>query len=170
MTKTGIRQVLIMVALCCITALTVLWIVDKNNKKLAVVDAVQLFNSYRMKLDMEAVDGKKLDILGRQVDSLKQVLALKSKEPGVPRQELEELYRIFQSWQANLETQYQQSNQSINEQVWKRLNPLVDEYAKKNGLRLIVGANGMGSVLYFDEFYDKTKEVIDYVNKDYEGH
>lgn len=169
MLRTEIRQIIITVLLCIATAAAVLWIVNRNSKKIAVVDAVKLFNSYKMKLDLEAVDGRKLDFLAKRVDSLKQELAVKSKSPGIPKQELEQLYRVFQMEQANLETQYQQSNQSINEQVWKRLNPLVDEYAKKEGLRLIIGANGMGSVLYYDDFYDKTKEVIDYVNKDYEG-
>jgi outer membrane protein len=92
----------------------------------------------------------------------------KSKVKDVPRAELEQLYKTFCQAKATFEQEYQESNQSINEQVWKRLNPLIDEYGKAKGFRLIIGANGMGSVLYNDEYYDQTKELTDFVNKKYE--
>ena len=40
---------------------------------------------------------------------------------------------------------------------------MIDDYGKEGGYRLIIGANGMGSVLYNDDYYDCTKEVVDFV-------
>jgi outer membrane protein len=168
MTKGEIRQTVITLVACIITGTIVWWIGNNNQKKMAVVDAVKIFNSYKMKMELEAKAGGKLEFLGHQVDSIKQELAARSKTPGMNPAVLEEMYRSFQAAQARLDQEYQESNQAINEQVWKRLNPQIDEYGKKHGLRLIIGANGMGSVLYNNDFYDHTNEVIEFVNKKYE--
>ena len=121
-----------------------------------------------MKLELEAKASGQLAYLAHQADSLKKELTVKSKAKDIPRSELEELYKIFSLSQTRLEEAYAQSNQTINEQVWKRLNPLIDDYGKTEGLRLIIGANGMGNVLYNDDYYDHTKDISDFVNKRYE--
>lgn len=163
-----IRQYFFTIIACGITALAITWNNNRINKKIAVVDAIQLVNSYKMKLELEAESGELLTFLGRKADSLKQDLTGKSKVKDFPKPELDRILSAYRNAQGLLEQQYQQSNQSINEQVWKRLNPLIDEYGKGHGFRLIIGANGMGSVLYNDAYYERTKELIDFVNKKYE--
>jgi|GEM_PF-310224 len=168
MTRPEIRQIIITLGACAVTAACVLWYVHSSEKKIAVVDAIRIVNSFKMKQELEARAEGPLKYLARQADSLKGALSAKSKVQGVPREELETLYKAFARAQGALEQEYQQSNQSINEQVWKRLNPLIDEYGKQHKLRLIIGANGMGNVLYNDDYYDRTREVTDFVNKRYE--
>jgi len=168
MSKSEIRQIIITIAACVLTGAAVLFILRSSNKKIAVVDAVKLFNDYKMKRELEAKEAVRLQYLARQADSIRQIILVKSKSTGTSQKELQALYQSFNAAKATLEQEYQESNQSINEQVWKRLNPAVDAYGKERGFRLIIGANGMGSVLYNDDFYDKTKEVIDFVNKQYE--
>lgn len=169
MTKSELRQIGITILACALTAAILLFIQKRDNKKIAVIDAVKLFNSYKMKMELETRAAGGLRYLGNQADSLQKELEAKSKIKDVPRAELEQLYKVFAQAKSTFEQEYQSSNQSINEQVWKRLNPLIDEYGKSNNYRLIIGANGMGSVLYNDEYYDQTKEVIDFVNKKYEA-
>jgi outer membrane protein len=140
-----------------------------SHKKIAVVDAIQLFNSFKMKLEMEEKASASLKYLNHVTDSLKQDLIVKSKVKDYPKADLEKIYNAL-SYSENIwEQEYQRTNKDINEQVWKRLNVMIDDYGKQEGLRLIIGANGMGSVLYNDEYYDKTKEMINYANKKYEG-
>jgi len=171
MNKSEIRQLVITLTACVLTGITVLCITRHANKKIAVVDAVQLFNAYNMKQELEQRAAAHLELLAHQADSIKQVLTVKSKTEGVQQAELQALVIAFKTAQNQMESEYQESNQSINEQVWKRLNPVVDEFGKKENLRLIIGANGMGSVLYKDEYYDKTAALIEFVNKKYEeGH
>lgn len=168
MTRSATQQLLLTLIACSLTAGAVIWWQHRSNKKIAVVDAISLFNNYKMKIELEAKAGGQLDALARQADSLKQELSAKSNIKDIPRAELETLYGSFTRAQSNLEQAYQASNQTINEQVWKRLNPLIDEYGKTNGFRLIIGANGMGNVLYNDAYYDQTKEITGFVNKKYE--
>ncbi len=138
-----------------------------HDKKIAVVDAVKLFNGFNMKKELEKEAEGKLKYFSAQVDSLEGQIKLANygKDTAV-RRSLIQKYLITKR---ELENQYSQSNQLINEMVWKRLNPLIDEYGKKEGFHLIIGANGMGSVLYNDNYFDKTEEVIQYVNKNYEN-
>ncbi len=169
MTRSELRQIGITLIACSITAAVLLWVNHRNNKKIAVVDAIALFNNYKMKMELEAKSAVTLKYMAQQADSLKKELMLKSKMKEVPKADLEVLYKTFSQAQATLEQEYQQSNQAINEQVWKRLNPLIDEYGKEQGFRLIIGANGMGTVLYNDDYYDRTKELTAFVNKRYEA-
>jgi len=163
-----IIQVFFIAAFCAITSVAVLYsVLKKELKKTAVVDAVKLSNHYKMKVELEEREAVQLKGLGRTADSLKQSFQLAQKmNAGEPV--LRALDQAFRIAAINLEQQYEQSNQEINEQVWKRLNPLVDEYARQNGYHLIIGANGMGSVLYNDDFYDITEQVISFVNRRYE--
>lgn len=162
------KSYLFTIACCCITAAALLAYDRITNRKIAVVDAVKVFNSYKMKSEMETISARELKPLTHRADSLKQAFNAQRASRNLPDSSLERLYMSFRQADAAVNESFQKSNQAINEQVWKRLNPLIDEYARAEGLRLVIGANGMGSVLYNDDYYDKTQEVIDYVNKNYE--
>lgn len=140
-----------------------------QQRKIAVVDAITLYNQFKMTKDLETHNGKDIQALTQSVDSLKGALQVKSSDKNIPEQEIRELYGHYMKAQQLLDTRFQELNNEINIQVWKRLNPLIDDYGKSNGLRLIIGANGMGTVLYNDDFYDHTQEIIKYVNKRYES-
>jgi outer membrane protein len=150
-----------------LSILVVLVLLRKEQKKIAVVDAIQLFNSFKMKIEMEEQAAVQFRALTSQADSLKNELTLRSKA-GVKSDAIEALYKQYVQASRQLEAAYEASNRDINEQVWKRLNPLIDEYGKQAGLRLIIGANGMGTVLYNDEYFDHTKSITTFVNKRYE--
>lgn len=53
--------------------------------------------------------------------------------------------------------------------VWKRINDAVSSYGKEKGCRLILGANGQGNLMYGDESVDKTEEVLEFINKLFDG-
>lgn len=168
MNKSEIKQLMLTIVLCLLTGAVTLFITRHNNKKIGVVDAIKLFNSFNMKIDMEKKAAAQLEVLAHKADSIKQEINIKSNAAGVVQSDLKPLAIAYNMAQNALEEEYQKSNQTINEQVWKRLNPIVDEYGKKENLRVIIGANGMGSILYYDEYYDKTNELIEFVNKKYE--
>jgi Skp family chaperone for outer membrane proteins len=168
MNKIGWQHVLLTLLACVATAASVLFYMQRSNRKIAVVDAVQLFNAYGMKQEMEARSDAVLRRLGAVADSLQQELTAKSRVKDYPRAELAALLATSREAQARLEQTYQETNKEINEQVWKRLNPLIDEYGKSHGLHLVIGANGMGSVLFHDDYYDHTKALTAFVNERYE--
>jgi len=160
-------SLLVLVMSTAISVTATLMLLRHEQKKIAVVDAIQLFNGFRMKIEMEEMASHQFNALSRQADSLKNEVTLRSKA-GAKDEATQALYKQYLQAGRQLEDAYEASNRDINEQVWKRLNPLIDEYGKKAGLRLIIGANGMGTVLYNDEYFDHTSSIISFVNARYE--
>jgi Skp family chaperone for outer membrane proteins len=162
-----IRILLICLLMCACTGAITYVLLKRQSKKMAVADAVKLFDQFNMKKEMEAAAKMRLDRLNGQADSVNsqlQVARAAHDEDAIKR--LTYAYSYFRS---EFDREYTQSNRDINEQVWKRLNPSVEEFGKGKALHVIIGANGMGSVLYNDDYYDVTDELINYVNSRYEG-
>ncbi len=161
-----IRILLICFLMCLVTGISLNMIFEKKQKKIGVVDAVRLFDKFNMKTEMEAKAKVKLQLLNGQVDSIGNQLNLaKATQDEAATKKLAYAYDYIRS---ELDKEYTRSNREINEQVWKRLNPAVEAFGKQEKLHVIIGANGMGSVLYNDDYYDLTDKLIEYVNKKYE--
>lgn len=149
------------------TGACVYWLESRRFKKIAVVDAVKLFDRFNMKKELEANEKAKLQAISKQVDSIANQLELARASRN--EDEVKKMTYGYNYMKTNLENEFRQGNRDINEQVWKRLNPVVEEYGKMKGLHVIIGANGMGSVLYNDEYLDLTEDIIKYVNNKYEA-
>jgi len=162
------RRILMYSFLMCIaTGCTVYRLTEYRQKKIAVVDAVKLFDRFNMKKELESKEKIKLELIKKQADSIGNQLQL--ARAGQDEASVKKLAYAYNYAKAELENEFKMGNREINEQVWKRLNPTVNEYGKKKGLHVIIGANGMGSVLYNDDYYDLTEDLIKYVNQKYEG-
>lgn len=140
---------------------------DKKMRRVGVVDAVRVFNEYNMKIDLEAQVKTNVSQLEHKIDSIEHVYKI-GRNILKPKA-IDSLGAYYKIIRQELDVIYAESNQEINVTVWKRLNPLLDEYGKENDMHLIIGANGMGSVLYNDEYYDHTEDVIKFVNSRYEN-
>lgn len=162
----SMRQLLLTLTTILVSVAISYFIIEHRIKKIAMVDAVKLFNEYKMKADLEHDAKKVLNLIGGRVDSLeKEIKLVEISKDEAKGKELTQYYNFYR---AKYEDEYKKSNQIINEEVWKRLNPLLEEYGKKHQYNLIMGANGMGSILYNDSYYDITKDIINYVNSKYE--
>jgi len=160
------QQFLYPLILCILTGIALISLLHHQQRKLAVVDAVRLFNEYKMKLDLEIIERGKLSAYEKQLDSIEASFKVVVNSDA---EEARKLATKYQAMKGNMEQAYAAGNQTINEQVWKRLNPLVEQYGKEQKLHVIVGANGMGSVLYNDDYYDLTDDLINFVNDRYEN-
>ncbi|MCW3123056.1 MAG: OmpH family outer membrane protein [Flavipsychrobacter sp.] len=166
MQKIHIKLLLYYLVMCVITGFVVCEINSMQQKKIAVIDAVKLFEGYHMTKDLESLDKIRLQTESKEMDSLiKMAQIARAMHNEEDAKMISDKYIYAKSV---LENDYAQSNHSINEKVWKRLNPILEEFGKKKGLHLIIGANGMGSVLYNDGYYDLTSDVINFANKRYE--
>jgi outer membrane protein len=138
-----------------------------NNKKVYVVDTIVLFNAFKMKADLEKSYEPKLMALKMQCDSIK---ALISHQQGSGNGVVHpDLLKNYEHSLQVFEYEFNDCNDKVNTQVWKRLNTIIEAYGKAKKAKVIIGGNGMGTVLYSDEDVNITKEVIEYANKKYEG-
>lgn len=161
------KTILILIAVTAFCMGISFLVVTHMQKKIAVVDVLKLVNEFQMKKDLENNGMQQLKQVGMTTDSLKRLLQASSNDPGKSKEELQHLYSNYMSAQRQYDTQAEQLSQEVNEQVWNRLNPLIDGYGKQENLRLVIGANGMGTVLYNDDYYDHTEQLIQYVNTKY---
>jgi Skp family chaperone for outer membrane proteins len=107
----------------------------------------------------------RLDQLAHQMDSIKTQLSIAEASNQAAKAAL---IKEYNEHKATFDDYYAASDKDINDQVWKRLNPYIEEFGKEQNLHLIIGANGMGTVLYNDDYYDLTAKAVKYVNEKYE--
>ena len=160
------KNVLICLVLCLSTVFAIYILISQKQSKIAVIDVVRLFDGFTMKKELEMIAKKKLEEEGKKLDSLNHEVQL-SKTRKISEDEMKGIAEYYNSAKVNLEQDYKVSNHNINEQVWKRLNPLLEDFGKRKGLQLMLGANGMGSILYTDKTSNITDEAILYINKKY---
>ena len=142
----------------------------QRQKKTVVVDVIRLANEFQLKKDLEERAGVKLNAISAEIDSMKAVYGALAKS-GINTSQQENVARRLDTLGMEAQRSYEVSNQVINEQLWTRLNALIDEYGKEYDYTLVIGSNGMGTVLYNETPIDKTVELIAYVNSKYEkGH
>lgn len=161
----NLKTIIFSFLISAITAAAACLLFNQQQQKIAVVDAVRLANEYSMKKELEEIAKEKLLAISKQMDSVNKLVQMAHSTPNAAN--LKQLIYTAEYFKEKLEEAYTQSNNEINVQIWKRLNPMLNEFGKKEGLHLIIGANGMGSVLYTDGYYDITDNALSFVNKKY---
>ena len=136
------------------------FLVHKSEKKIVYADAIKLFNGYKFKLDLEQSSQSSLNRLKNSLDSVSAIYKVNPSDPQVQQLVMEKQEMLNQS--------YNKINKEINDKVWERLNPKIQEFGKSHHIDMMIGANGMGTLLYASDSWDITDELIKYVNENYE--
>lgn len=136
---------------------------ETGSQNIAYVNIGKLVDGYRLKKDLEGASSQDLLRIKAVIDSLELQRKVSVSPDGSSPvdQKLGRAKEAFQQY-------YAASNQQISQKIWDRLNPLLEEYGKKNGLRLLIGANGQGTVLYGGKEVDATDDVLRFINTRYE--
>jgi outer membrane protein len=133
---------------------------NQKKDKVVYADAIRLFNEYQFKKDMERESQGVLNRLKHEADSVSVIYKVNPNDIGAQQ--------LMAEKQRQLSEGFNKVNKEINEKVWQRLNPKIQEFGKNNNVEMLIGANGMGTVLYADESRDITDALIKYVNENYE--
>lgn len=139
----------------------------KRDKKICYVDTVKVFNDYRMKLELEKKEEPVLLGIKSRVDSLKYLHDALMRSSSADQGEIKQIEMQVMQLSDAFKKEYSRSNSDINEKVWKSLNPEIDAFAQREHIDLLLGANGMGSVLYGSDVTDLTKKLTKFVNDRY---
>lgn len=139
-----------------------------NNSRLDIVyvDNIKLFNGFNMTKDLKGLEEKKINTYTKQLDSLYAVLqTLQNKDDSLfqnLQQQIAYKSKAFQEMKDNYSL-------VLSNKVWDRLNDYITEYAQGNNLKLVLGTNGKGNIMYGEESIDITSQIIEFSNKKYEG-
>ncbi len=131
-----------------------------ESKKTAYVDLYKLVNEFELQKEYSDEAKRDMNKEKTMVDSI--IISEKIKNPANYENIRNELY-------AALYKKTEEKNKEIESMIWKRLNPYINDFGKEKGYSFIYGANGTGTMLYADEKYNITDELIKYVNQRYHG-
>lgn len=153
----------------------VTYINPKN--KIAYVDRTKLFQKFEMKNDLskdfeiiERRNIKEVDSLNRKLEQITEKLKLAGQD--FDKEELMEYNRLrnyIAEHTKQLELAQQERSLEITQQIWNRLNQYIDEFGKENGYDIIFGAAGEGNIMYGRDKLNISEEVLNYVNRKYNG-
>ncbi len=106
------------------------------------------FNSKKATLDSLYLEIQREDLSGQTKEILMQEFVAK-------REEFDSFNKVFAQEESN--------------KIWTRINSYTQQFSKDKNYKLIIGSSNQGDVLYADKSVDVTAELLQYVNKKYEG-
>lgn len=130
-----------------------------HKSKVVYVDSIKLFNACQLKKDLykgiEQTFGNKMATM----DSLEN-----SAASG--KLTAEQIHQ-FEIDRETLSQEITAAKNGTDRSIWERLNLVIKKLGEQEKYELIIGANGMGTVLYGGPQQDITDIVIQYANKEY---
>lgn len=154
---------------------------QNNDTKIAYIRSVYLVENYEGTKEAYADYQRKVMEWQANADTLKksyqaQFASYKEGESSLSKMELERAQKKLllerdkvQQYQQAIEIKSQEEDQKITEGLFKQIDAYVKEYAEQNGYDLIIGVGTDGNLLYGGESYDITEEVLDAINRNYNG-
>ena len=145
----------------------------QQQPQIGYVKNSDLFSSFNGTKELERKLEQNTAQQKAQIDSLYLNISMLREQFNTGEQSvLNELKQKEQIWiQLNQQynDEYQQKSQEYTSQIWDQINQYILEFGKEYKFDYIHGANGDGGLMYGSEQEDLTKEIIEYVNKKYEG-
>lgn len=161
------RTTLIVCINLLITAAT-LWAYHQWQKpRIGWVNITLLYNDFGLKKDMEKKLEQEKAVFQHKLDSVREQATAEAaggnaKAYARQSEVWQNLKQYYDADISNRRTEYQT-------QIFNQLNQYVKDYALANNYRIILGANGEGSLMYADEQMDITEKIKAYANQRYSG-
>lgn len=160
-------QILSLVSLG-VSLMLLLYVVFLKDSPVYYVDNVRLFNEFKLSKDIKKEYQIKIDKQTQLVTSLVSKFEnIEARKGSVAELiYLKEKIAIEDENLTKLQTYY---SSHMTQKVWDRLNKYVKEYSESTDIKILVGGQGTGNVMFVDESIDITNDLLTYVNENYEG-
>jgi len=146
-----------------------------SQPKMGYVKSSELFEDFKGKKELEAKFTKSegdqqsmLDTLTLEIADLTNQLTEKPNDQALKKKKSQKK-QLFMELQQRFSQKNVNQNQQYSEAIWKQINQYTMEYGKQHNYDYIFGATGNGSLMYAKDAEDVTKEVLNFINKKYEG-
>lgn len=145
----------------------------RSSKKIAYVNTTQLHESFNLKKELEEKFSKVQLARQNLLDSIKfRIQYLSIKGAALSEQEklqVNDMQRSYLYKEKEFSDENDATMQQYSDQIWKQINQYVNDYGKKQGYDLILGATGQGNIMFARPEEDITKDVSEYINRRYAG-
>ena len=163
------KYVIILIGLALAAGITA-FTFSSSEKRTGYVDNGKLYKEFLLKKELES---KFKNIQSARQSSLDSIaLGIRSLEKGLQQGEtgqMEMMQREYMIRSKQFEEENQRLAAEYEDQIWTQLNQYVQDYGKQNGYTFIYGTTANGSLMYADESYDLTKELVEYSNNKFRG-
>lgn len=135
-----------------------------NKEEVVYVDNVKLFDNFQMTKDLKNIGEKEFNSRKLVIDSL-----YLKVQGDLSQTEKESLMKLLISKREEFDYFNQTYATNEAEKIWKRIDSYVETFSEEKKYKIIIGSNSKRDVLYADKKIDATSELIEYINKKYEG-
>ena len=152
-----------------------------HHQNIVYVDSAQLVNGYKGMQAARKVYQQKASTWKANIDTLasevqkqimqyeKEVGKMTAKEKQLSQELIKTKQNQLVEYQRAMNTQAQQEDGKMTEDVVTQINAYLKKYGKDHGYKIIMAATQYGNIAYADEGLDITKEVLEGLNKEYDG-
>lgn len=159
------KRILLISLLSLLSIATVLVIYYvKSNTSIAYVDNSKLFADFKMTKELKNTVEKELQFKNSQLDSLQLLLKLTSDQDL--RSSI--MQRLITQQQA-IEDYQKNFIDSNSAKIWSRIEAYSKDFARKNDYDIIIGSQYKGDILYGEDKLNVTVQLLDFINKKYDG-
>jgi outer membrane protein len=150
-----------------------------NQTKIAYINVEDLMKGYDATKALEEKLKARQDEMAKELDSIGAPFQLKVQEyyqnankmsaqkRAETEQALQQEQQILQARQQQAGQALQQENQTLSEALTKKVDSFVADYAKAKGIQLVFGTSGNGTVMYGDDKFNVTNDILDILNENY---
>ncbi len=150
-----------------------------NQTKIAYINVEDLMKDYEGTKALEETLKAKQEEMAKELDSISAPFQLKVQEyyktaqkmsaqkRAETEQALQQENQALQGMQQQASQALQQENQVLSEAITKKVDSFVSVYSKSNGINLVLGTSGNGTVMYGDDNLNVTSAILELLNKDF---
>lgn len=147
-----------------------------NKSKLAFINTKLVFEEFKLKKELSKKFENETAYTKRFLDSVGFKLQTRAKYLELNKNAKQEEIAVFldekETYLARLEMFSKEKNQlssKYDEQILKQMNQYILDFGKENDYTYIFGSEGTGNIMYAKESEDISKQIIEYINKKYDG-
>lgn len=149
-----------------------------NQTKVAYIDVAELMKGYDATIALEAELLAKQEAKSKVLDSISAPFQQRVQEyyqnadnmsatkRSEAEQALQQEQQLLQMQQQQAANELQQEQLEKSEALSKIVDSTVAAYARDNGLKLILGTQGNGTVIYGEESLNITENILEILNGD----
>lgn len=143
-------------------------------QKIRWIDLPKVYDQFSYKKQLEKELTGKEAYVKRYIDSLDMAMLSLSEEVSGRKNKQVDQFDIQRrnailSEKRRLEQDIAGVKENYESKISIQLNQYLKDYAEKNNVDILLGAEGSGVVLYGGTDYEATESVINYINKRYSG-
>lgn len=160
-------------------SITVSIITIINNPKIAYVNTNIILDKYIGLIEVRNILQQKTTTYNKEIDSLQKSYTIiynqlvnnhnKNNDENNKLLEKELTYRRNEiiRLQEDKENSINKENEIMIQGALNQINSFIHQYAEKKGIDIVLGGNQSGNILYGNDKYDITNEVLEGLNNSY---